>query len=88
MKLLGTKFSVQHDRMAIVGYADTMPVDSNATEDGRARNRRVDIVIVSPAGMSAEPVPVAQPNAPTTAPATIAPPTTGKEPQKGTRGHA
>ena len=32
-------------RMMIVGYADTRPQDSNATAEGRAQNRRVEIVI-------------------------------------------
>jgi chemotaxis protein MotB len=40
--------------MAIVGYADTVAVDSNQTEEGRRRNRRVDIVILNDAGMRAE----------------------------------
>lgn len=29
------------------GYADTMPLASNDTRDGRAYNRRIDIVILS-----------------------------------------
>ena len=33
--------------MAIVGYADTMPVAENDTPEGRARNRRVDLVILN-----------------------------------------
>jgi hypothetical protein len=43
--------------MAIVGYADTDSIDSNDTEQGRGRNRRVDIVVVSRYGMLAEPAP-------------------------------
>ena len=89
LELLSTRFNVQHDRMAIVGYADTMPVDSNSTEDGRARNRRVDIVIVSPEGMRGEPAQPPRPDEPATAaPAPTAPAPTGKEPQKGARAHA
>ncbi|MGA2183732.1 MAG: flagellar motor protein MotB [Bryobacteraceae bacterium] len=79
LELLSTKFGVERDRMAIVGYADTTPVDSNNTEEGRARNRRVDIVLVSPAGMRAEPGQVSRPDTPAT---------TDKESRKGTRGHA
>jgi chemotaxis protein MotB len=30
-----------------VGYADTVPVESNDTPEGRARNRRVDLVILN-----------------------------------------
>ena len=31
----------------MVGRADTVPIDSNDTPEGRARNRRVDIVILN-----------------------------------------
>jgi len=33
--------------MSISGYADTAPVADNATPEGRARNRRVDLVILN-----------------------------------------
>lgn len=33
------------NRFAISGYADTQPVDTNDTPEGRARNRRVEIII-------------------------------------------
>jgi chemotaxis protein MotB len=33
------------ERFGVVGYAEYRPVDSNATEEGRDRNRRVEIVI-------------------------------------------
>ncbi len=39
---------VQHDRLSAVGYADTRPIGDNATPDGRARNRRVEIWILNP----------------------------------------
>lgn len=42
-------------RLSAAGYADTVPVDSNETETGRARNRRVDLVILSPSGMAGQP---------------------------------
>jgi len=35
-------------RFQIAGFADTMPVSSNDTEEGRKNNRRVDIVILDP----------------------------------------
>jgi chemotaxis protein MotB len=47
MELLATRFDIVRERMAIVGYAETMPAASNDTEQGRAKNRRVDIVILS-----------------------------------------
>ncbi len=46
---------VPSGRMSIAGYADTAPVASNDTEEGRARNRRVDLVILNEKGMVAEP---------------------------------
>jgi chemotaxis protein MotB len=33
-------------RLQAAGYADTRPLDSNATKEGRARNRRVEIIIL------------------------------------------
>lgn len=36
---------VQEQRLAAAGYADLHPLASNATAAGRARNRRVDIVL-------------------------------------------
>ncbi len=37
---------VPEERLAIVGYADRRPIVSNETEDGRKKNRRVDIVLL------------------------------------------
>lgn len=34
-------------RFAVAGYSDTVPVDTNETAEGRARNRRVDVVILT-----------------------------------------
>ena len=38
---------VAGQRLTAIGYADTRPVESNAQADGRARNRRVTILIDS-----------------------------------------
>jgi chemotaxis protein MotB len=50
-------------RMSAAGYADTQPVGPNDTPQGRAANRRVEIVVHSkltgPAGTTAAPVPAA-----------------------------
>lgn len=56
MELLTDKLSVPQDRLSIAGYADTAPIASNDTEAGRARNRRVDIVVLNEQGMIGEPV--------------------------------
>lgn len=36
---------VRSDRLQVIGFADSRPVDTNETSAGRARNRRVEIVI-------------------------------------------
>lgn len=36
---------VKDDRLLVVGYGDTRPFEANDTEEGRSRNRRVEIVI-------------------------------------------
>ena len=38
--------SIPGDRFRAEGYGDTRPVDTNATEAGRARNRRVEVNLV------------------------------------------
>jgi chemotaxis protein MotB len=55
MELFTDRLGVPRDRMAIAGYADTSPVSSNDTADGRARNRRVDVVILNQYGLKTEP---------------------------------
>jgi chemotaxis protein MotB len=55
MELLGDKFGVPRNKLAIAGYADTIPMQENNTDDGRARNRRVDVVILARGGMVNEP---------------------------------
>lgn len=47
LQMLKDQFAVAESRMAIVGYADTVPMESNATDTGRAHNRRVDITILN-----------------------------------------
>jgi chemotaxis protein MotB len=41
-----TDFGVEERRFQVAGFADTVPVSSNDTPEGRAYNRRVDIVII------------------------------------------
>ncbi len=47
LDVLTRTFELPADRFSILGRADTVPVDTNDTPEGRARNRRVDIVIVN-----------------------------------------
>jgi len=55
LELLTSKFHVPAGHISIAGYADTAPVASNDTEEGRALNRRVDIVILNDKGVLGEP---------------------------------
>jgi chemotaxis protein MotB len=49
------KNSIGAFRMAMVGYADQRPVASNATDDGRAKNRRVELIILPSKATAASP---------------------------------
>ncbi len=55
LELFATRFGVPKERMSIAAYADNAPVASNDTPEGRARNRRVDIILLSQIGLQAEP---------------------------------
>jgi chemotaxis protein MotB len=46
LQLFETKFGLDSSRFAVAGYAQNIPVAPNDTEEGRARNRRVEIVIL------------------------------------------
>jgi outer membrane protein OmpA-like peptidoglycan-associated protein len=35
-------------RLAVIGFGESMPVAENDTPEGRARNRRTDVVLVRP----------------------------------------
>jgi chemotaxis protein MotB len=55
LQLLTTQFGVSEYQLAVVGYADTHPIEDNDTEEHRLHNRRVDVVILSRTGTQAEP---------------------------------
>lgn len=59
LNLLTARFNVPVQRLAVAGYAETIPIAANDTEEGRARNRRVDIVILNRQQLINEPAPVA-----------------------------
>lgn len=50
LQLLNNEDGIARERLAIAGYADTVPSTTNGTEQGRARNRRVEIVILGSSG--------------------------------------
>jgi chemotaxis protein MotB len=55
LELLATQFGIPKERLSVAGYADTAPLASNDTEEGRSKNRRVDLVILNQQGVMAEP---------------------------------
>jgi chemotaxis protein MotB len=55
LELLVSRFDIPPRRLAVAGYADTVPLESNDTEEGRAHNRRVDVVILNESGLGPEP---------------------------------
>ena len=46
IKVFVTRYDFSPARLAAAGYAQYHPVDSNDTPEGRAHNRRVDIVVL------------------------------------------
>ncbi len=47
LMLFEDQFGIPADRFAVTGYADTKPVAANDSPEGRAQNRRVDMVILN-----------------------------------------
>jgi flagellar motor protein MotB len=41
------KFNIPTGRLSAAGYAEGQPLSSNKTEEGRALNRRVEIVVTN-----------------------------------------
>jgi chemotaxis protein MotB len=58
IKLLITRYGIAPLRLSASGYSEFYPVASNATPEGRATNRRIDLVILNSQTDSAPPVPV------------------------------
>jgi chemotaxis protein MotB len=55
LELLRDRFQISPSRMAVAGYAENSPADTNDTEEGRAHNRRVDLVLLSAGALTSEP---------------------------------
>jgi chemotaxis protein MotB len=50
-----TKFGLPPEQLSAAGYAEYHPVATNRTEEGRAKNRRIDIVVLDPMYARLEP---------------------------------
>jgi chemotaxis protein MotB len=61
LRYLTEKGGIDSAKLSSVGYGDTKPMTSNATEVGRQKNRRVDIVLYSPESAGEQPEPAAKP---------------------------
>jgi chemotaxis protein MotB len=55
LDVLADRFGIPASRLAAVGYADTVAVDTNETVEGRGRNRRVDIAVLNENSFTREP---------------------------------
>jgi len=75
LELLRQQFDIPPSRMIVAGYAENAPADDNSTAEGRARNRRVELVLLSAEGLKGEPQPAPAP----------AQPQPAKSKQKGAR---
>ena len=42
---LVSSLGIPRFRLKVIGYGDTRPITSNRTAEGRARNRRIDIIL-------------------------------------------
>jgi chemotaxis protein MotB len=63
LNMLTTKYHIPDGHLAVAGYAATSPMAPNDTPDGRARNRRVDVVFLSKLALSAAPQTMGNPPA-------------------------
>jgi chemotaxis protein MotB len=48
IRLLITSYELSPGRLSAAGYGEFHPSASNSTSEGRAQNRRLDIVILAP----------------------------------------
>ena len=55
-------YEIPGSRTCVAGYAETVPVATNDTEQGRAFNRRVDIVLLRKDAALQEPQKSAKPS--------------------------
>jgi DNA-binding response OmpR family regulator/outer membrane protein OmpA-like peptidoglycan-associated protein len=58
IKLFITKFALAPNRLSASGYAEYYPTASNDTAEGRAMNRRVDLVILNSISDAGVPTPI------------------------------
>jgi len=55
LEILASRYQFPRNRMAVAGYAENGAADTNETDEGRAHNRRVDLVLLTVEGLRSEP---------------------------------
>lgn len=55
IKLMITQYGIPADHLSAAGYVEFHPVATNSTPEGRAQNRRMDVVILAPTESTSEP---------------------------------
>ena len=65
IQYLAAQHNVPAHKIYLIGLGKDKPVDSNKTADGRAKNRRVDVRLMTNTTGGDNPAPAAQPAAPT-----------------------
>lgn len=55
LETLASRYHIPLARMAVAGYAENTAADTNDTDEGRAHNRRVDVVLLTVEGLRSEP---------------------------------
>ena len=68
VKLLITNYGITPNRLSASGYGEYFPIASNRTEEGRAQNRRVDLVILNTEVNFLPPAPTVIPDSKSKAP--------------------
>jgi chemotaxis protein MotB len=61
LRYLVEKGGIDSARISSIGYGATKPLMNNATEAGRSKNRRVDVVLYSPNAAPGDPEPPTSP---------------------------
>ncbi|HUM04089.1 MAG TPA: flagellar motor protein MotB [Terriglobales bacterium] len=65
VQVLISKYRFDPAKIAVAGYAEYRPIADNSTEDGRRKNRRIDLVVLASAASVPDPhAPGSQPNRP------------------------
>jgi chemotaxis protein MotB len=71
IQLLITKYGIPPNHLSAAGYGEFHPVAANSTPEGRAQNRRLDVVILAPFQPMTEPNEIGRPEVPAPAKAPI-----------------